>query len=568
MISYQFSIDNPAQQYIQVQIRFESERDHELIQLPSWRPGRYELGNFAKNVRNFKVYAGKKLLKFEKISKDCWRVETGGKQEIKVEYQYYAAELNAGSTYLDNDQIYVNPVNCCAYLIGREQENCEITLNIPDTYEIACGLKREGQTLFADNFDQLADSPWICSSSLQHDSYTVNDTLFHLWFQGQVKVNWDKLKADFEAFTARQIEKFSEFPVEEYHFLFQIVPFRAYHGVEHLTSTVILLGPSYDIFDTVYTDLLGVSSHELYHSWNVKSIRPIEMHPYDFTRENYSRLGYLCEGVTTYMGDLFLLKSGVFTQQQYFTELNAQLQKHFDNFARFSYSVADSSWDTWLDGYVPGVPNRKVSIYTEGCLLALITDVFVMRHSKEKYNLDDVMKRLYFDFYLNGKGVSEDDYRATVEQLAGVSFGEILENYAYGTKPFESILVESFEYLGLELIHTPSKKYSAGKLGFKAISHGQNFVVKSIYPGSPAEMSRLMLEDEIIAVNTFLCGGELDKWLEHFDDDLKTVSVMRRGKLVEITFPIAVRNFYLDYSVTKIENPNHGQKRAFERWVK
>ncbi|MCE3294749.1 MAG: hypothetical protein K0R65_463 [Crocinitomicaceae bacterium] len=568
MISYQFSIESPAQQYVQVQIRFESTQEQEFIQLPSWRPGRYELGNFAKNVRHFKVYGDKTILKFEKTNKDCWKVETAGKKEIVVEYQYYATDLNAGSTYLDSEQFYANPVNCCAYVQGKENEPCEIKLNIPEHYEIACGLKREGNVLFAADFDMLADSPWICSPTLQHDSYTVNDTLFHLWFQGEVKVDWEKLKKDFTAFTAKQIEKFSEFPVKEYHFLFQVVPFKAYHGVEHLTSTVILLGPSFDIFDSVYPDLLGVSSHELYHSWNVKSIRPVEMYPYNFTQENYSRLGYLCEGVTTYMGDLFLLKSGVFSLQEYFTELNGQLQKHFDNFARFSYSVADSSWDTWLDGYVPGAPNRKVSIYTEGCLLALVTDVFVMRHSKEKYNLDDVMKRLYFDFYLHGKGVSEADYRATVEQLAGQSFGEILENYCYGTKPFESILVESFEYLGLELIHTPSKKYSAGKLGFKTISHGPNFVVKAIYPGGPAEMGKLMLDDEIIAVNNFLCGGELDKWLEHFDDDLKTLSIMRRGKLVEVTFPIAVRNFYLDYSVKKTENPNHSQKRAFERWVK
>ncbi len=568
MISYQFSIENPEQQYIQISVRFQSTQDQEFIQLPSWRPGRYELGNFAKNVRHFKVYGGKTQLKAEKTSKDCWKVETGGNSEIRVEYQYYATELNAGSTYLDREQLYVNPVNCCVYVVGKEQENCELKLNLPDHYEIACGLKREGNTLFAEHFDLLADSPWIASPSLQHSSYEVNGLTFNLWFQGEVKIDWDRLKKDFHAFTSKQIEKFSEFPAPEYHFLFQIVPFKAYHGVEHLTSTVILLGPSYDIFDTVYSDLLGVSSHELYHSWNVKSIRPIEMHPYDFTKENYSKLGYLCEGVTTYMGDLFLFKSGVFSQQEYFNELNAQLQKHFDNFARFSYSVADSSWDTWLDGYVPGAPNRKVSIYTEGCLLALVTDVFVMRHSREKFNLDDVMKRLYFDYYLNGKGVSEADYRAAVEQLAGADFGEILENYCYGTQPFESILVESFEYLGLELIHTPSKKYSAGKLGFKAIPHGHNFVVKAIYPGGPAEMGKIMLDDEIIAVNHFLCNGELDKWLEHFDDELKTLSVMRRGKLVEVTFPVTVRNFYLDYSVKKTENPNHAQKRAFERWIK
>eukprot|EP01041_Mallomonas_annulata_P021848 gene21848-42006_t len=223
------------------------------------------------------------------------------------------------------------------------------------------------------------------------------------------------------------------------------------------------------------------------------------MWPYDFTKENYSKLGYLCEGVTTYMGDLFLLKSGVFKLKDYFLELNDQLQKHFDNFARFNYSVAESSWDTWLDGYVPGAPNRKVSIYTEGCLLALVTDVFIMRNSKEKYNLDDVMKRLYFDYYLNGKGVSEKDYQNVVEQVANASFQEILDNYFYGSKPFEAIIVDAFEYLGLELIHKASPKYSYAKLGFKSIPQGQNFIVKAIYPGSPAEMGGLMLEDEIIA---------------------------------------------------------------------
>ena len=92
------------------------------------------------------------------------------------------------------------------------------------------------------------------------------------------------------------------------------------------------------MFDEVYSDLLGVSSHELYHTWNVKAIRPIELFPYDFTKENYSELGYLCEGVTTYMGDLFLLKSKVFTEEEYFNELDKQLQKHFDNPGRFNYS--------------------------------------------------------------------------------------------------------------------------------------------------------------------------------------------------------------------------------------
>lgn len=569
MIQYRFSIENPTQQYIHIQFSFDSNQELTQIQLPAWRPGRYELGNFAKNVKGFKVFGGSgKVLSFEKISKDCWEINTFGENKVTVDYYYYATDLNAGATYLDKQQLYVNPVNCCLYVVGRENESCTVQLDIPENYEIACSLPQENKMLTAKNFDQLADSPWICSATLQHQTYTENEVLFHIWFQGEIKINWERIIKDFKAFTAKQIEKFSEFPVEEYHFLFQIVPFKAYHGVEHERSTVILLGPSYDIFDGFYTELLGVSSHELYHTWNVKAIRPIEMLPYDFTKENYSRLGYLCEGVTTYMGDLFLYKSGVFTQKQYFTELNDQLQKHFDNFARFTYSVAASSFDTWLDGYVPGAPNRKVSIYTEGCLLALVTDVFVMRHSKEKYNLDDVMKRLYFDFHLQNKGVSEKDYQEVIEQLANQSFQEILDQYFYGTQPFESILVDALEYLGLELIHIPTAKYSAAKLGFKALPQGLNFVVKAIYPGSPAELAGLMLEDEVIAVNGFACGGEMDRWLAYFDENQKTLSVWRRGKLIDLTLPEVNRNFYLDYSVKPVEEPNQHQKRAFERWIR
>ena len=131
------------------------------------------------------------------------------------------------------------------------------------------------------------------------------------------------------------------------------------------------------MFGRLYSELLGVSSHELYHAWNIKTIRPKAMHPYRFREENYSRLGYIYEGVTTYMGDLYLLKSGVFTLSEYLKELEQQFQRHFDNPARFYTSVGDSSFDTWLDGYISGAPGRKLSIYVEGCLLAFVTDFMI-----------------------------------------------------------------------------------------------------------------------------------------------------------------------------------------------
>jgi predicted metalloprotease with PDZ domain len=355
--------------------------------------------------------------------------------------------------------------------------------------------------------------------------------------------------------------------VNEYHFLIQILPFKAYHGVEHCKSTVIALGPSYDIFGPLYKELLGVCSHELYHTWNVKSIRPIEMYPYDFTKENYSRMGYLCEGVTTYMGDLFLLKSNVFTLKQYLDEMNVQLQKHFDNHARFNYSVGESSFDTWLDGYVPGTPGRKVSIYTEGCLLAFVMDVMILRATNNKYSLDAVMKRLFFDHALKGKGVSEEDYLMELENIAGISFASFFKEFIHGTSPYEAILTESFEHLGLELKHSPAKAYSQSRLGFKANPNGANFLVTALYPGGPADLGGMMVNDEIIAVNGMMCGGELDKWLKHFDDNTKNITVVRSGRLLELTLPEVNRNFYSEYSVGIIENPNGHQRKAQEAWM-
>ena len=569
MVNYSFSIENPNQQYIQIKATFEELGDTTIIRLPSWRPGRYELGNFAKNVKGFKVYNDQnKRIDAPKILKDAWEIDTKGTKSIRVEYSYYAFDLNAGSTFLSKEQLYVNPVNCCVFSESHADQPTALALNIPANWKVASSMTRKGDVLLADNFDELADSPFICSENLQHDTYTSGETLFHLWFNGAVEVDWDRIKKDFKAFSDKQIEKFTEFPVSEYHFLFQILPIKAYHGVEHCKSTVITLGPTYDLFGPLYKELMGVSSHELYHTWNVKAIRPIEMFPYDFTKENYSRLGYICEGVTTYMGDLFLLKSSFFDLPNYLLEMNVQLQKHFDNHARFNYSVGDSSFDTWLDGYVPGTPSRKVSIYTEGCLLAFVTDVMILRATNNKSSLDDVMKSLYFQYALNGKGVSEADYMKELENISGISFSSFFKEFVHGTNPYEAILTESFDYLGLEMKQVPAKAYSASRLGFKAAQNGNNFIVSAMYPGGPADLGGMMIGDEIIAVNSFMCQGELEKWLLFVDHSPKNISIIRAGKLIELTLPEVNRNFYSEYTITEVVLPNNSQKSALNAWMK
>ena len=569
MASYFLSIENVNQQYIQFRVDFKNAPQHALIHLPRWRPGRYELGNFAKNVRNFRVFDGDgNPCLTQKTDSATWKVLNEKETDLRVEYSYYASELNAGSTFLSKDQLYVNPVNCFIYLDGKIDELCTVQLAIPDHWKIATALKQEGKQLLAVDFHELADGPFICSDQLQHNQYEVNGTLFHLWFNGDILIDWDRILTDFKKFTEKQLEKFLEFPVPEYHFFFHILPYKAYHGVEHQHSTVITLGPTYDVFGDYYSELLGISSHELYHAWNVKAIRPIEMYPYNYQRENFSRLGYLCEGVTTYMGDLMLYKSGVFDVKDYLREMTNQLQKHFDNFGRFNYSVAESSWDTWLDGYVPGTPGRKVSIYTEGCLLAFVTDILIRKQSQDKFGLDEAMKRLYFNVALQGKSVSEADYRSLICELGGDEMNALFDDHFYGNRPFEAILTDAFETIGIELLHQPSKRYSYARLGFKSLQMGTNHVVKAIYPGSPADLGGFMLEDEISAVNQFSLQGELDKWLEYLDDSQKVFTIIRAGKVIELIVPEVQRNFYLDYGLRLMENPNGAQKKAFEHWSK
>jgi predicted metalloprotease with PDZ domain len=568
VVRYSFSAEERNKQYVQIKVQIPVSKEITHVHLPSWRPGRYELGNFAKNINRFKVYNDqKKSLLFQKINKDTWEINTSSTDFITVEYSYYAAELNAGSTFLSDNQLYVNPVNCCVYKEDTQDFPCEIELNIPDSWRIATSLTGENTLLKASSFDELADSPFICSPLLQCETYEVNSTKFYVWFNGEIKPDWDRVLKDFSAFSKKQIEKFIEFPVSEYHFLIQILPNKAYHGVEHCKSTVITLGPTYEVFRSLYKELLGVSSHELYHTWNVKALRPAAMWPYDFKKENYSELGYIYEGITTYMGDLFLLKSGVFSLNQYLDEFKAQLQKHFDNPARFNYSVAQSSFDTWLDGYVPGAPGRKVSIYTEGCLLAFVIDVKIRQATQNKYGLDEVMKRLYFEFAMQGKGITEKDYISALQHISGISFDDFFKDFVHGTQPYESIITESLEFLGLELLHKPSLLYSEGKLGMKLIPMGKTYQIAAMYPGGPAELGGMRIGDEIIGVNGFVLNNDIESWFSYFDEDMKQISFIREGKIRTLLLPEVQRFFYVTYSVKEKEVKNNAQDKALKLWM-
>ncbi len=177
------------------------------------------------------------------------------------------------------------------------------------------------------------------------------------------------------------------------------------------------------------------------------------------------------------------------------------------------------------------------------------------------------MKRLYYSYALNHSGVSEQNFLDELKNASGFDFESFFEHYVHGTDPYESIVSDALDFLGLELIHHPVTSYAAGRLGFKYQPGQRGAQVYSIYPGSPANLGGLMLNDEIIAVNGNLCNVDCDNWLNLVDNDIKVLAIARAGKLKEIQLPEVNRFFYAKYSVRKLEQPNTHQKKAFEAWI-
>lgn len=572
-IAYKFIYAEPHRHFVDVELRVVKLNQEKVqLQLPAWRPGRYQLANFAKNIQRFAAYdATGNELRVRKLTKDLWEVETSGISEIKVAYNYFANEMNAGSTFVDDKQLYVNPVNCCMYSPEWIDAPATVELEIPADWNVATGMRSVGKNLFeVKDFHELADSPFIASGGLQHETYEAEGVKFHIWFQGEFKTDWERILNDFKKFSKEQIRVMGGFPVSEYHFLFQIRTYQTYHGVEHSNSTVVTLGPSYDILKPVlYDEFLGISSHELFHTWNVKALRPVEMFPYDYSKENYTRLGYVAEGVTTYAGDLFLYQAGCFSEFEFFKNVHQLFQRHFHNYGRLNLSVADSSFDTWLDGYEKGIPDRKTSIYNEGALLAMMLDLSILKDTQNKSGILSVMRLLYERFGKADKGYTEGDYQAAVEEIGGRSYADFFANYYYGTKDIEPELKELLSYVGLEVKDIRSRLYFENRFGFKVeYIKGRSAKITDIAPGSIADRAHMKLGDEILSINGIRILGNLKEWCKYFQEETITLTINSEDDTHKVQLTPTDERYYRTRWPQKIKEATEDQQQNYRVWTK
>ncbi|MEQ8533829.1 MAG: M61 family peptidase [Imperialibacter sp.] len=564
MIRYTVSYNNPLSHLINIVMTFEANTAQNVeVRLPTWRPGRYELGDFAGNIlRVSATGSADGSLTVKKLDKSCWTFFLKSKQLVEVSYQYYAYKMDAGNSWLHDDQLYVNPVNCLVYLPDRMEEPVELLLELPDNYEVATGQTKEGRRLLAKDFYELADGPFIASPTLTHLTYEVDRITFHIWHHGLTDVKPAQMLKDFRKFTTTQLRLFGDLPVTDYHFLLQFLPYPAYHGVEHANSTVITLGPcTGEHTASFYEKLLGISSHELFHAWNITRIRPAELQPYDFSKENYFETGYVAEGFTTYYGDLMLVRSSVYDQEWYLNELNKLLSRHFQNFGRFNQSVAESSFDLWLDGYQTGVPNRKVSIYVKGAIIALMLDFTIRIASGGKYSMDDVMRALWVDLYKSGKPYEKNDIQNIAEKFTACPLQDFFDKFVDGNEPIENELGTLADQFGLALQKKLPEAFHERELGFKVRVDGDRLVVSHVHPKSPA-CEMLSVDDEIVNVNS---ETDVDKMLAAFTTD-STIKVNRYGRTIDLYIATG-GSFYESYSLEKKKDPTVVESSFFKKWL-
>lgn len=489
---------------LNVEYKFKSTDDIHILQIPYWRPGRYEAGNFARKYVNLRAYVdGKEITSF-KLTPNTWKIKCASDKIVTVKYSYYADDLTAGNTYCDEELLLINPVNSLVYTRGYEHDSGSLLVKYPQSWSWASGLQlqnsRGGEVSLAySDIQQLLDSPVLVCQHLQTMEYEVKDIHFYAHFGGEPVPNMDEVERDYKLFTEAQLNSFGSFPVQEYYFLNILLPHKAYHGVEHENNTVIIYGPAEKLTQRKeYLDFMGVSSHELYHTWNVKSLRPAEWTPYNFEKPGFSRMGYVAEGVTTYMGDYMLWNSGVFTDDEFLDELSMIVEKHLLNEGYKNLSLADSSVDTWVDGYGRTTPARRVSIYNEGAMLAIICDIWLIKYAGK--SLNDFMKRFY-EMKGGKKGYSEQDYWGLLAQMADAPWQKLYEDCVNGRGKLFKYFEEALNYMGLRVEYLPSEKSWERYWGLRLLNSDKGVEIFNLKQGSAADHARLDEGDTFLTID-------------------------------------------------------------------
>ncbi|KAA0211333.1 M61 family metallopeptidase [Ignavibacteria bacterium CHB1] len=564
-ISYKLSIEKPSTHYCNVELRFRSEHTTDKISLPVWTPGSYLIREFARFVSNVSCRdENNDLVSIQKVNKNTWQIN-GQPGERIVSYRVYCNETTVRSSVINNKRAFLNGSNFFMRVENKEHLEHEVEFKVPDAWRnISTGLYQRSQFIFYHkNYDDFIDCPVEIGNQII-ESFEVNGIKHTISIHGKGNYDPKRLQGEFKSIVETQSNFFGGIPYDFYTFLIDFQE-SGYGGLEHKNSFAAIF-PSWDFNDPeAYRKFLGLISHEYFHLWNVKRIRPVELGPFDYDKENYTESHWITEGWTSFYDNLFLYRSGLINESEYYSLIKREVNEVLHYSGRFEMSLAESSFDNWIKFYRKheNTRNEQISYYTKGALVAMLLNLEIIKLTDCKHSLDDVLLCLWKDYKENPEtGYTQSRVRDLCESICGKSFETFWQDFIYGTKDIP--IDQYFELSGLKLVDTNSGKIS---LDVAYSSNHEGVYLNEVYKGGTAYDSGLQSGDEIIAINNIrVSRNQLDKILGSFKYGDEIEVMINRGGYIE-TQSVKLIPALPNYNIELIEEISEQQKAFRDKWL-
>ncbi len=530
----------------------------QVLSLPAWIPGSYMIREFARHIVQIRAEADGRKVRLTKLDKHSWRAARC-KGELSITYQVYAWDLSVRAAHLDQTHGFFNGTSVFLQVDGKELLPHVVDIQPPEGeayagWRVATSLpelkarRHRFGTYIAQDYDELIDHP-VEMGEFSLITFEAHGVPHEMAITGRVpNLDTERLANDLQRICEHQIALFEprtkRAPMSRYVFLTLAVG-DGYGGLEHRASTALLCARS-DLpvqgqaaLSDGYRSFLGLCSHEYFHTWNVKRIKPAAFAPYDLTQESYTPLLWLFEGFTSYYDDLILVRTGLIDRSAYLGLLAKTINAVNKGSGRLKQSVAESSFDAWTKYYRQdeNSPNAIVSYYQKGSLVALWFDLLIRARTRGKRSLDDVMRALWRrygrDFYQagHGVGVSDADVEALFDEATGLSLKSVFDHAVRGTKDLP--LAEAFAAFAIQLQDRPRK--GVPSLGVRTRKEGADCKLASVYEGGAAHRAGLSAGDTLVALDDLrITASNLDTLLARYSiGDVVVVHAFRRDELMQ-----------------------------------
>ncbi len=547
----------------------------EVLVMPVWTPGSYLIREFARHVQDFvAVDANGGALQWEKLNKNSWRVATNGSRNWRATYRVYANELSVRTNQLNSDHAFWNNAALLMYLEGFLKSPSTLQILAPQPWKVATGLPPAPgpkNTFRAENFDILYDSP-VEVSSFKTLSFDVKGVPHRIVIDGDGNYEPERMRRDVQKIVEASIDLMGgEIPYKDYAFILHLRA-NAGGGLEHLNSTALGFRRFNFKPEAGYRSFLALVAHEFYHLWNVKRIKPDALGPFDYTKENYTKLLWVAEGVTSYYENIILRRAGLITDKEFLAEAAKGFQDLQKVPGRKVMSAEEASFDSWIKYYRQDANsvNSQVDYYDKGAIIGLLLDLEIRKLSKGTKSLDDVMRHLYNEFHKKDRNYSPADFQKVSELMAGASLEDFFASYIRGRQELD--YGASLATAGLRLDTTGAtgaeKPVEKAYLGADLVQEEDRLVVSRVYAGSPAYEQGLNTGDQIVALDNRRVTKEFfdARMTEKKPGDLAILTIFRFDDLSSL--PLKLGGWVdATYRIVTVENPAPEQRHTYQSWL-